>query len=455
VNETLLSILVCPRCGGGFRWEPAGPAPGWGVLACRRHRYPVLEEIPVLRAGGSAEAAIEAIERGDPAGALGATLGAAPGARADRLLGGLGAYLLRGSTFSPLAAARMGARLHGDSAPASFRAQNRVLLGRGPRGSPSAAEGFALERSDPSFVVAEGLAGALLPREKAVLDLACGVGHLAASLGELAEGRLVAGLDALFPALLLARRFVSPHAALVCADAGAPLPFRDGSFGMVICAGGFLDLPFLPAAAREVARVLSARDGVACLTHLPGPASAAPALSPEYYLEALAPLAVSFVDEREALASLVGSGRRAASPVADPAELRASLRLVAVGGSAPPREIAIEGPVLPVAVGPIVWNPLYEKSSVDAAEGMRVLARSSFRYPSETEAGPLPGLLPESVRLPLALENPAYAAETAPELLSSLLAQRVALTLPAGMAEAGGPSQRGGGGSTRQRRSLS
>ncbi len=455
MNETLLSLLVCPRCGGGFRWEPAGGAPGWGLLACRRHRYPVIEEIPILRAGGAAEAAVAAIERGDPAGALGATLRAAPGARADRLLGGLGAYLLGGAALSPLAAARMGAKLHGDSAPGSFRAQNRMLFGRGPRGAPSTAEGFALHRSDPTFVAAEGLAGRLLPREGAVLELACGVGHLAASLGELAEGRLVAGLDPLFPALLLARRFVSPHAALVCADAGTPLPFRDDSFGMVICAGAFLDLPFLPAAAREIARVLPARGGVACLTHLPGLASAAPASSPEDYVEALAPLAVSFADERELLASLVGAGRRAVPFAADPTELSAALRLVAVGGGAPPREIAIEGPVLPVAVGPIVWNPLYGKSSVDAAEGMRVLGRSSFRYASETEAGALPGLLPESVRLPLPLESPAYAALTAPDLLASLLAQRVALTLPAGMAEADDPPAGGGGRRTRRRGSPS
>ncbi len=442
MNEALLSVLLCPCCGGRFRWEPVGAVPGWGALECRRRRHPVVEEIAVLRQGPAASAALEAIERGDLGGALGAALAAAPSSAAGRLLGGLGAYLLRGSSLTPLAAARLGAKLYGDAAPPTFRAQNRALFGRGPRGEPTAADGFARQRSDPAFVAAEALAVALLPRKEPALDLACGVGHLSASLTEASDGSLVAGIDSAFPALLLARRFVAPQAALICADADMPLPFRDGAFGLVMCSGAFLGFPYLPMAAREIARVLSATGGVACLTHLPGrdavvDGPAGLGLSPEDYPDALAPLAVSFAGESEVLATALGEGRSTVGLSAAPSELPASARLVAVGGDSAPRELTFEGPVPPVTVGPMVWNPLYEAPRVDAAEGLRVLARSPYRYPDEPASGTIPGLLPETVRLPLAFEDPGYVAETAPDLLASLLSQRVVLTLPAGMVEPG------------------
>jgi SAM-dependent methyltransferase len=367
-------------------------------------------------------------------------LAATRSAPADRLLSRLRAYLLPGSSELPPAASRLGAKLRGDAAPASFRAQSRELFGRGPRGAPATEEHYAVRRSDPSFVVAEALASALLPPRGAVLDLGCGAGHLTASLGELALGRLVVALDELFPALLLARRFVAPHASLVCADAGAPLPFRDGAFAMVIGCDTRFDLPYLPLAAREMARVVSADAGVACLTHLPNggvrhaDAGSQPLL-PGEYAEALAPLRVAFCDEREILAAALGSGRRTVGFSHDPARLDAAPDLVAVGGTGAPVTIAIEGPVLPVPVGPTVWNPLYHEQPVDAAEGMRVLGRSPFRYPSETEAGPFPGLLPETVRVPLTFQDPAASAEAAPDLLRTLLAERVVVTLPAGMVE--------------------
>jgi hypothetical protein len=64
---------------------------------------------------------------------------------------------------------------------------------------------------------------------------------------------------------------------------------------------------------------------------------------------------------------------------------------------------------------------------------MSVLTRSPFRYTSESESGPFPGILPDSVRVPVTLEDPSAAGEAASDLLRELLAQRVALTLPAGM----------------------
>ena len=438
VNEPLLSVLSCPRCGGRFRWEPLGSTPGWGVVACRLHRYPVLQDIVVLKEDPHTEAALRAIERDDPARALGTVLAATHSTAADRLLGRLRAYLFRGPIIPPLAVARMSARLHSDRAPTSFGRQVHELFGRRPWGTPATAEYFRFRRSDPTFVAAEALSAALLPLRGALLDLACGAGHLAASLGELAAGRLVVGLDTLFPALLLARRFVSPDAALVCADAGSPLPFADGAFGMVVCSDAFFDLPHLPMAAREIARVLSATGGVACLPHLhnaeiPHEYSGRQPLTADDYAEVLAPLRGGFADERAILAAALAAGPRSAAFSRSPSALATAPDLAAVGGPGAPKAVEFRGPVLPVAVGPVVWNPLYERTGVDAAEGMSVLTRSPFRYTSESESGPFPGILPDSVRVPVTLEDPSAAGEAASDLLRELLAQRVALTLPAGM----------------------
>jgi SAM-dependent methyltransferase/uncharacterized protein YbaR (Trm112 family) len=444
VNEPLLSVLLCPRCGGALRREPEGPVPGWGVLACRRHRYPVIEEIPVLKLDPHAEAAILAIERGEPDRALGAVLAATHSTAVDRFLGRVRAYLLRGPIVPPMAAARMAVRLSGERAAASFRSQDHELFGRKPWGMPETAEYFRLRRSDPTFVAAEAVVGALLPPAGAVLDLACGAGHLTASLGGLAEGRLVVGLDALFPALLLARRFVSPGAALVCADAGAPLPFADGAFGMVVCSDAYFDLPHLPMAAREMARVLARKTGVACLPHLHNDAvphlyAGRQPLRPEEYAAVLAPLDARLADERELLDAALSTGRRSVAFAADPATLDAATDLVAAGGDGAPREIAFDGPVLPVTVGPVVLNPLYERREADGADGVSVRLRSSFRYTSESETGPFPGLLPERIRVPESLIEPSTDAVEATNDLRALLAQRVAVTLPAGMLERGVP----------------
>jgi SAM-dependent methyltransferase len=400
----------------------------------------VLEEIPVLKHDPHAEAAILAIERGEPARALGSVLAATHSTAADRFLGRVRAYLLRGSIVPPIAATRLAARLSFERAAASFRSQNHELFGRKPWGTPATAEYFRLRRSDPTFVAAEAVIGALLPPGGAVLDLACGAGHLTASLGRLAEGRLVVGLDDLFPALLLARRFVSPDAALLCADAGAPLPFSDGVFGMVVCSDAYCDLPHLPMAAREMARVLARKTGVACLPHLHNDAaphlySGRQPLRPEEYAAVLVPLDVRLADEREVLGAALGTGRRSVAFAVDSAAVATAPDLVAVGGDGAPQEIAFDGPVLPVAVGPVVWNPLYESRAVDAARGVSVRVRSSFRYTSESEAGPFPGLLPERVRIPEALNEPSTATDEASDVFRALLAQRVAVTLPAGMLE--------------------
>lgn len=85
-----------------------------------------------------------------------------------------------------------------------------------------------------------------------VLDLGCGVGHLMLWLSRHTATRCD-GLDLSLNSLRVARA-AGVHGVSV-GDA-ARLPFRDSSFDRVVCNGSAHHLPDLPAALREIHRVL-------------------------------------------------------------------------------------------------------------------------------------------------------------------------------------------------------
>jgi demethylmenaquinone methyltransferase/2-methoxy-6-polyprenyl-1,4-benzoquinol methylase len=97
-----------------------------------------------------------------------------------------------------------------------------------------------------------GLA-ALTPNDR-VLDLACGTGDILFAAAS--RARRAVGLDVTLRMLQLA---TMKHArgALVCGDMLA-LPFRDQAFDVVTIGYGLRNVPDLPAAVREIDRVLAA-----------------------------------------------------------------------------------------------------------------------------------------------------------------------------------------------------
>ena len=112
---------------------------------------------------------------------------------------------------------------------------------------------FRYRFSDLSFLSTAAL---LTPLDRGpVLDLGCGAGHLVHALSRRIPRGLVVGLDLNFTLLYLAKRFMAPSALFVCADASAPLPFRDAAFEAGLCADTFNYLPDRTTAARELLRV--------------------------------------------------------------------------------------------------------------------------------------------------------------------------------------------------------
>jgi demethylmenaquinone methyltransferase/2-methoxy-6-polyprenyl-1,4-benzoquinol methylase len=85
------------------------------------------------------------------------------------------------------------------------------------------------------------------------LDLACGTGDFAVLVSRRCPGARIVGLDLTEAMLQRARRRGVP--AVVCGNALA-LPFTDATFSAVFIGYGLRNFPDLPAALREIERVL-------------------------------------------------------------------------------------------------------------------------------------------------------------------------------------------------------
>lgn len=428
-----LARLRCPCCGGAFSLEelPAGAR-----LRCRRRAWPVAEAIPVLKEGPETDLALELLASGDEEGAVAVLAGPPFRSRLDLARMRFGEWVLGRAAGGGPATRRIARRLR-RSALHGFARTVHELFGRPPWKHPGTAFYFTHRRSDPTFVVAEALVATMLPGRKPVLEIGCGVGHLLASLGVANSPEEVAGTDSLFAALLLARRYVAPGTFLVCADAAAPLPFEDGLFGAVVCSDALFDFPSLPLAAAEMARVLAPR-GTALLLHLhnrlvPHRYTGRCPLSPAEYLELLAPLNPLLVDE-SAVLDAVGSEGEASLPwSADAALFDRCADLAAIGGDRS-GDKRFRGPVLPLPVGPLVLNPLYEASPERSFVRLR---RIAHRFTLEEERGRLAQLLPEEAILPLETYRSLPCWPPAPELSDGSLCARVVLPMPAGTLSGG------------------
>ena len=130
---------------------------------------------------------------------------------------------------------------------------------------------------------------ATVPRGARVLDLCCGSAR--SSVPAFARsGRAVTGLDVSFAMLERGREFAARQGAgfdPVNGD-GFHLPFRDGTFDAVTAAFGLRNLVPLPAAAREIQRVLAPGGRFLALDSVAPAGAAAPFHG--YYLRHIVPL---------------------------------------------------------------------------------------------------------------------------------------------------------------------
>ena len=320
-------------------------------------RWPVVEAIPYVRVGREslADAALAALDAGDEPEALALLLG-------DR------------DDWDRAVAPSLDARraLVRDITSLSFRAAMDAL------GFGGVATYFAHRFSDPTFVAGLGLLAAHRPRAaRTSFEVACGAGHY---LRELARvGLDAAGGDVVFAKLWLARRFVAPHASLVCFDAATSWPVESAAYDFVHVHDALYFLPNKAHVASEMRRIAKPSATLA-VSHAHNAAvdnySAGEPLDRAGY-ETLFPDAI-FYDDRAFAEAIVGGcvPRVGASP-----DVPAFAFVAGPTATAP--LACIDDVALPALGAPLVRNPLY----ISNADRTARVVWPSTRY--EHEYGPL------------------------------------------------------------------
>jgi SAM-dependent methyltransferase len=126
---------------------------------------------------------------------------------------------------------------------------------------------FMYRFAQPRHLVALSLASVLTQHRGAVLDVACGVGHLTHYLSSPPHSLPVVGLDRNFFQLYIARNYVAPSADFICCPADGPLPFATEAFGGVLCSDAFHYFLEKQRCADELQRIVAA-DGSIVITRV-------------------------------------------------------------------------------------------------------------------------------------------------------------------------------------------
>jgi len=271
----LLPSLECPACRGNLAMRvvttPSLGRDTFGVLRCACTEYPVIDGIPIMLSGAvgmfehtTGGAAVEGLDRPELVRLILAGAGdealvrclSAPvmPLKLDRLSWRI-ANSGPGKRLARWWGARRIRKLLADRDQITAREVFRTFYASDTPLGLEVGDYFALRFSQPRHLAALALAATLGPAESPVLDIACGVGHLAHYLTRRPAAVQVVGLDINFYEVWLARHWVAPDGAYVCANVSDGLPIRTASMSAVIVSDAYHYFPFREAFNEEVTRV--------------------------------------------------------------------------------------------------------------------------------------------------------------------------------------------------------
>lgn len=414
MRPALLELLECPFCGTPLS-QVESPATQhsaagleYGALGCECCAYPVVEGIPIIRADDLAKSLLKALDQGDTASARATFLGVE-------------------LEIANQLAARMAA------GTLSYGAAIDALS---PNGEGTY---FAYRFSDPTFYLTEALLQVLLPqadvRRGRVVDLCGGSGHLTRVMSQcLGEGEPPIVADYFPWKIWLAKRLVSPEADALCVDANNPLPFREESCALVLCADAFEYIWNRRLFAEEMFRLLQAA-GVVVITHAhnswaDNPSMGMP-LSAKGYRHLGRRIRARVFGDDGLRARLLERGTVdfASEPSLETLIAEPSFTLVGVKGDDEARgRVFVEHQRVPPPQRGGEWrlNPLYRVAQ-DAGRATLQLTFPTAFY--ESEFGGCRAYLPERLELDSqSLVDLSALAGARPELV----ARRVLLNLPVG-----------------------
>jgi SAM-dependent methyltransferase len=228
----------------------------FGVLRCSCAAYPVVDGVPILQ-----RTLVGVFEHTSGASA-------SEGVSPDDLI----AWIVEGHTDRALVRCllatsptrwRIWRRWQEQRKIARFLASRDRWTGRdairflfGPPRIDLGLDDYFLYRfSQPRFLAALSLASNLPAGDRPVLDLACGIGHLAHYLTRRNPRSAVVGLDMNFDHVWIARHWVAPEASYVCANVADGLPFVANAFSGVVVSDAYHYFPSRQGLMREVDRV--------------------------------------------------------------------------------------------------------------------------------------------------------------------------------------------------------
>jgi SAM-dependent methyltransferase/uncharacterized protein YbaR (Trm112 family) len=401
VIRTLLPRLRCPYCSSGFAFdEQPGPSEGraeFGILRCGEHAYPVVDGIPIIQTapvgmfehthgtaqvkGIAVDELTRKIERGDCLTALLSCLSVPQlPAAAQRSLG----WRLSHGRAAERIARHFGERALRSRVLCSrdrMSAREVIEFYHGADGPLDRELGyyFVFRFGQPRHLAALALASSVRVHDAPVLDIACGVGHLAHYFTCRPDPCQVVGLDMNFYHLWIAKHWFAQAADFVCTNLSAGLPFRDATFSATFCSDAYHLIPGRRTLCGEIERCAPGRQVV--LTRV-GNVAVMPREgieeSLEGYLREYAPLEPRVFEESRLTTCYLRRRNPLTEPQAERAELEAS-KWLSFTWNYPDRSApdgAATG-VWPHAVGELTINPIYAVMKRGSGD-----LRLRFEFPS-------------------------------------------------------------------------
>jgi SAM-dependent methyltransferase len=439
MDSSWLDWLRCPFCGG--RLCPSGTdqathAPGYDVLSCWCSRYPVVAGIPILKRGpdSAIEKLTALIDNGQYLEALLAAI-----APADPVLAPAWMSLL-----PSIREMRWLKHLAHQRALRRWREQAAALVtGQGGRVTAGELFNLSFKRREaynyfyfrfgqPRHLIALSFASLIHQPKKAILDLACGCGHITRSLVQRAKGQPVIGVDNSFFGLYIAKHWIAPEAEYVCYTADSSLPFPNGAFSVVFCSDAFHYFAHKATVVWEFER-LTQHDGLLILPRIHNALVRQPhdgqPLPPEGYQALMADIPHRLVADSDVLA---GYRHKRGPSLARPDNMRHLAQAPHLSMVASHRKEVFRdyGPFedWPHAGGRLGVNPLFhvEEREESGYVHLRRLFPSVFY---EEQHAACKDYLPETVKIPSDLWANLSNGTRGPEL-ERLIEQCVAIGMP-------------------------
>jgi ubiquinone/menaquinone biosynthesis C-methylase UbiE/uncharacterized protein YbaR (Trm112 family) len=276
---------------------------------------------------------------------------------------------------------------------------------------------FAYRFGQPRHLAALSLASLLNDGQGPVIDLACGLGHMAHYFAASRPDRIVMGMDRDFVRLWIASHFVAPHAFFVCSQADRPLPFADAAVGGIYCSDAFHYFLYRDASVREMRRIVSSEGKIvlACFGNAIEPREGYE-LSVEGYSKLFAGMPHVIIGEDKLVSAYF---ERRGPDMSDPESFAALApqKWLSLVASSKPGALGRTGSFAdwPHAIGKLQINPIYkvERRHSNGDVSLRFDFPSAW-YKFENES--YLKYAPERCQLPAAIIRALDRGEHPPEL---------------------------------------